>query len=153
MSPVALGLNVLLAVLLLVAVFTGWKLNRKLKGLRDGQASFVKAVQELDVAAARAEAGLKALRAAQEDTHDSLLTRIETARGLINRLEAATERAAVVAPPALAKAAPASQPVAPPLRAQAPAARPLPPRPGAREIDDDLFVDDERPAARGGFRR
>lgn len=102
MSPIALGLDLLLAALLLMALIMGARLNTRLKALRDSQAHFVKAVADLDQAAARAESGLAALRYATEDTHDQLLTRIETARGLIAKLERASldaERALSAAPP------------------------------------------------------
>ena len=136
MSPVALGLDLLLIALLLVAVVIGLKLNKKLKTLRDSQLGFVKAVQELDGAAARAEAGLNALRAVQDQTHDSLLARIETARGLITRLEQAGARVAAPAPtPQLAAAAP-------PVRASAPA-RPADPSP----VRAPAPVQPARPAA------
>jgi len=139
MSPIALGLDILLVTLLVSALVTGWRLNKRLKALREGQAGFVKAVAELDSAAARAEAGLKALREASDTTHDDLLTRIETARGLIARLEAANAAAARLAPPAKPEA---PAPAAPLRRSEArldPRFRPAPPRPGARGVDDDLF--------------
>jgi hypothetical protein len=147
MSPVAVGLDLLLVGLLLTALFVGLKLNVRLKALRDGQVGFIKAVAELDTAAARAEAGLKALRAASEDTHDELLTRIETARGLIVRLEAAAERAQRIAeaapPPAALAASPLiSSPRFEPRSRLQPAA----PRPAPRSLDDDLF--EAAPAAR-----
>ncbi len=89
MSPVAAGLDGLLALLLLLALGLGLKLNTRLKALRDGQAGFAAAVIELNQAAARAEAGLEALKTASESAHDDLLARIETARGLVGRLERA----------------------------------------------------------------
>ena len=89
MSPVAAGLDGLLALLLILALGLGMKLNTRLKTLREGQAGFAAAVLELNQAAARAEAGLVALRTASEAAHDELLTRIETARGLVGRLERA----------------------------------------------------------------
>ena len=88
-SPVAAGLDGLLALLLLLALGLGLKLNTRLKALREGQAGFAAAVIELNQAAARAEAGLEALKLASESAHDDLLTRIETARGLVGRLERA----------------------------------------------------------------
>ena len=89
MSPIAAGMDGLLALLLVLALALGLKLNARLKTLREGQAGFAAAVIELNQAAARAEAGLSALKTASESTHDELLTRIETARGLIGRLERA----------------------------------------------------------------
>ena len=151
MSPVAAGLDLLLVALLIVALIVGLRLNKRLKALRDSQLSFVKAVGELDTAAARAEAGLKALRIASEETHDILLTRIETARGLIARLESASDTAtraaaALTAPDGTTASA---NPVSPPLRFEARpdrpihAPRPLRPAPvAARGLDDDLFESD-----------
>ncbi len=89
MSPVAAGLDGLLTLLLLLALGLGLKLNTRLKALRDGQAGFAAAVIELNQAAARAEAGLQSLKLASESAHDDLLARIETARGLVGRLERA----------------------------------------------------------------
>ena len=93
MSPVSAGLDGLLALLLLLALGLGLKLNARLKTLREGQAGFAAAVIELNQAAARAEAGLVALKAASDTAHDDLLARIETARGLVGRLERAGEQA------------------------------------------------------------
>jgi Domain of unknown function (DUF6468) len=90
MSPIALGLDVLLAALLMSALVLGMRLNGRLKALRDSQASFVEAVADVDQAAARAQAGLADLRSASESTHDQLLTRIETARSLLLKLEHAS---------------------------------------------------------------
>lgn len=149
MSPIGLGLDVLLIGLLLVALTLGLRLNKRLKALREGQAAFVHAVGELDAAASRAESGLKALRAASEDTHDALLTRIETARGLIAKLENATfaaERASAVIPAATAPAAPAPAPAA-----LSRPARPLAPRPVVRGVDEELF--EEAPQRAGAMRR
>ena len=54
MSLIAVALNLLLAVLLVVALGFGWRLERRLKALRDSHAGFAKAVADLDQAAARA---------------------------------------------------------------------------------------------------
>src|SRR4051812_35834856 len=128
MSPISLGLDILLIGLLLVALVVGLRLNKRLKALREGQSHFIAAVGDLDAAAVRAEAGLKALRAASEETHDALLTRIETARALCAKLETATletERARAVAATAslpIARVAPPTPapapPVTPPPRAE-----------------------------------
>ncbi len=93
MNPISLAMDGLLAVLLLTAVAVGVRLNGKLKVLRESQAAFVKAVGDLDLAAARAESGLASLRAATQEAHDQLLARIETARTLSARLDRASEDA------------------------------------------------------------
>src|SRR3954465_10294531 len=109
MSPVSLGLDLLLVVLLICALGVGVRLNRRLSALRAGHQGFANAVGELDAAAARAEAGLAHLRAVADETHDQLLTRIETARGLIAKLDSAAAVAARVAErPERPETAPAS---------------------------------------------
>ena len=135
MSPVSLGLDIFLIALLLAALKVGFDLNRKLKALREGQAGFVTAVAELDAAAARAEAGLKALRAASEDAHDVLLTRIETARALCVKLETGAADAKRVR--AAAPTAPRGESrLDPRFRGEALALnRP----PAVRGLDEDLF--------------
>lgn len=173
MSPIAIGLDLMLITLLLTALVVGLRLNKKLKALREGQASFVKAVSELDTAAARAENALISLRAASEDTHDTLLTRIETARGLIVKLDkasdVATRAAAAIeaAQPAPASPSRAETRLDPRFRSLPPArtsdlappprpsvARPPVARPNVfRNVDDDLFEAPEPMAWRAGDRR
>ena len=94
MSPIALVMNLVLAALLLSALGFGVRLERRLKALRDGQASFAGAVADLDRAARRAEQGLAALRQATEETVDLLAGRIEKARELAARLDGLTADAA-----------------------------------------------------------
>ncbi len=148
MSPVAVGLDILLITLLLTALTVGLRLNKRLKAMREGQDSFVRAVGELDSAASRAESALIALRAASEDAHDELLTRIETARGLIVKLDKATDAASRAATAVQAGAAPAAPAAVPVSRAETrldPRFRSGPTRLSnlrpavARSIDDDLF--------------
>ena len=80
MSPIALAMNLVLALLLLSALGFGWRLERRLKALREGQSNFVAAVADLDRAARRAENGLAELRAATDETMELLSGRIEKAR-------------------------------------------------------------------------
>ncbi|MEO6377408.1 MAG: DUF6468 domain-containing protein [Caulobacteraceae bacterium] len=171
MSPVSLGLDLLLVILLISALAVGIRLNQRLSALRAGHQGFAKAVGELDAAAARAEAGLAHLRAVADETHDQLLTRIETARGLIAKLDSAAavaaraterpERSEPAPAPASSRPlrfAPAPEPVAerrpPPTpfvrgRSSAEDIREaLVPRRGV--ADDDLFEDGPR---RTGGRR
>ena len=77
MSLIALGMNLMLAGLLAAALMMGFRLNGRLKHLRDSHDGFAKAVAELDVAAARAEQGLADLRAATDEATDALADRIE----------------------------------------------------------------------------
>ncbi|MFT4254631.1 MAG: DUF6468 domain-containing protein [Caulobacter sp.] len=94
MSLIAVALQVLLAVLLLVALVFGWRLERKLKALRDAQDGFAKAVADLDNAAQRAEQGLADLRAATDEASEYLADRIEKAKALAVQLDERMTRAA-----------------------------------------------------------
>lgn len=87
MSAVAIGMNLLLAGLLVAALLMGARLNARLKALRESHAGFAKAVADLDAAAARAEQGLADLRAATDEAHDALADRIEKARALSAKLD------------------------------------------------------------------
>ena len=71
MSLVAFAMNGFLAVLLIAALAFGWRLERRLKALRDSHEGFAKAVADLDQAAARAEQGLADLRAATDEAAES----------------------------------------------------------------------------------
>jgi hypothetical protein len=101
MSIVAIGLNLLLAALLLAALAMGFRLNSRLKALKDSHEGFARAVAELDAAAARAEQGLADLRAATDEATDELADRIEKARTLTAKLDrqlSAAEAGPVSAP-------------------------------------------------------
>ena len=87
MSLIAVGMNLMLAGLLAAALLMGFRLNGRLKHLRDSHDGFARAVAELDVAAARAEQGLADLRAATDEAADTLADRIEKARALSMRLD------------------------------------------------------------------
>jgi hypothetical protein len=87
MSIVAIGMNLLLAGLLGAALVMGWRLNQRLKALRDSHDGFATAVRDLNAAAARAEQGLADLRAATDEATDQLADRIEKGRALASKLE------------------------------------------------------------------
>lgn len=158
MSPIALSLDLLLALLLATALVVGVRLNGRLKALKESHANFARSVDELNQAAARAEAGLAALHSASEEVHDSLLARIETARALIAKLErtaSEAERAAAgprsssrspTPSPSLAAIAAMAQPVAAEVFRRRPAAMVAagvaPPiaRRNRSPFDEDLFV-------------
>jgi hypothetical protein len=173
MSVIGIGLNLLLAGLLAVALGMGWRLNRRLAVLRESHEGFTRAVHDLDVAAQRAEQGLADLRAATDEATDLLADRIEKARALAQKLEMLTARA-----PAAQSPAPQRMSAATVVRAQEPdleldrpvdssrlgaligaaraaSARPTPspvplrreppPAPRPRVADDDLF---DEPAGR-----
>ena len=84
----------MLAVLLLLALGFGWRLERRLKALKAGHVDFAKAVADLDRAAMRAATGLAELRAATDESVDLLSSRIERARELTGKLERLNDDAA-----------------------------------------------------------
>lgn len=92
MSLIAFAMNGFLAVLLIAALVFGWRLERRLKALRDSHEGFAKAVAELDQAAARAEQGLADLRAATDEAAETLAVRIERAQALAAQLEERASR-------------------------------------------------------------
>jgi hypothetical protein len=166
MSIVGLALNLLLAGLLVAALGMGWRLNRRLKALRDSHDGFAVAVRELNTAAARAEQGLADLRAATDEAVDLLADRIDKGRALAAKLERLVDHAAVpqrqaqVADPvaerrlgALLAAAREARPErhqpgeraaqseqSRPAERLTPHARPAPPL--RRSVEDDLFDDE-----------
>lgn len=165
MSIVGIAMNLVLAALLAAALGMGWRLNRRLKTLREGQEGFAVAVRELNAAAARAEQGLADLRAASDEAIDLLSDRIEKGRALAAKLEKLTQAA-----PALASRTAELAPVEDADRAQerrlgallaaAREARARPERLVRREpvarprpaFEDDLFEDPDPGDPRGGRR-
>lgn len=84
-------MDALLMLLLAGALAYGVRLDKKLKALRDGQLAFAGAVNELNMAASRAEAALASLRASGQET-DLLHDRIVKARAVKAELEALIAR-------------------------------------------------------------
>jgi len=117
MSLIAIGMNVLLAGLLVAAMVVGVRLNRRLKALRDSHDGFEAAVRELNLAATRAEQGLADLRAATDEATDLLSDRIEKGRALATKLEKLVAAAPELPRAAHPERAPRAMPsVAPPPR-------------------------------------
>lgn len=147
MSPIAIGLDGLLILLLLITLMVGLRLDRRLKGLRGDHAGFAKAVAELDQALARAEGGLKELRAATTEAQTMLASRVKEAHSAAARLDELIAKAALAPVPAPAPAAAAQREV--PLELVRP--RPAPAEPvqldARREVrsrarvDEDLFAE------------
>jgi hypothetical protein len=153
MSIIAIGLNLLLAGLLAAALALGWRLNVRLKALRDSHEGFAKAVAELDAAAARAEQGLADLRAATDEATDTLADRIAKARELSAKLDRQTQagaRAPAESPiRAQALSRPAPREREPTRERDAPRGR-EPLREREREAPLDLELDVERVTHRLG---
>ena len=97
MSPISLSLDLFLVVLLLATLGLGWRLDRRLKGLKASHADFAAAVADLDRAAQRAETGLAQLRGATDEAVDLLAGRIEKGRELALKLEQLTREAGAAA--------------------------------------------------------
>lgn len=147
MSPIAIGLDGLLILLLLITLLVGLRLERKLKGLRADHAGFAKAVGELDQALNRAQGGLKELKAGTAEAHSVLTARVQEARAAASRLEELMAKAAAAPAHAPRREEPA------PLELVHP--RPVPATPPAAEepvrldvrrdarsrarVDEDLF--------------
>jgi uncharacterized protein DUF6468 len=89
MTTVAFALNALLVFLLLAAMMVGFRLERRLRGLRDSHAGFAQAALDLNAAIARAETGLADMRTALTDAEETLTERVDEARAAARKLEAA----------------------------------------------------------------
>lgn len=119
MSPIALILNLLLGGLLVAALALGVRLDRRLRALRDSQAGFIKAVNELDQAAARTHAGLAQWRDATDEARELLHDRIEKAKVQSSLLEKLIRDSASIPEPSR-YAEPVREPARAPTREPAP---------------------------------
>jgi hypothetical protein len=86
MSPIALAIEIVLALLLSACLFYFWRLDRKLAALRSGQDGALAAAAELAQATAQAEAAVRALRATAQESGRDLQARINDARATADRL-------------------------------------------------------------------
>jgi len=137
MSLIAFAMNGFLAVLLIAALVFGWRLERRLKALRDSHEGFAKAVVDLDKAASRAEQGLADLRAATDEAAETLAVRIERAQALAVQLGDLVSR-----------------PLPAPSKAQAPQAAPERPAPRpAREAPPPAAPQTDRRLSAADFER
>jgi hypothetical protein len=85
-SPISLGIEIGLALLLSAALYFCWRLERKLQQLRSGQDGVRAAALELKEAAAHAEAAVRALRTTAQESGRDLQARIDDAKALADRL-------------------------------------------------------------------
>jgi Domain of unknown function (DUF6468) len=83
----ALGFEILLAVLLLVTVFYCWRLDRRLNALRNGQDGMREAVADLIKATSQAEACIQGLRDTAGQSSVELDARITKAQKLAADLQ------------------------------------------------------------------
>lgn len=86
MSPITLGIEIVLALMLAACLFYFWRLDQKLSALRNGQDGIRAAAAELVQATQQAEAAVRNLRATAAETGRDLQARINTARETADRL-------------------------------------------------------------------
>lgn len=86
MTMASLIFEALVAVILVAATVSAWRVDRRLSALRAGNDGVVKAAGELMQAAAQAEAGVRALRAASAEAGEALDARVREARALAAEL-------------------------------------------------------------------
>ncbi|GAN00248.1 hypothetical protein U91I_03913 [alpha proteobacterium U9-1i] len=86
MSPLALTLEGLLALMLAACLFFFWQLDKKLTALRTGQDGVRQAAIELAEATAQAETAVRSLRATAMEAGRDLQARINDARATADRL-------------------------------------------------------------------
>jgi hypothetical protein len=97
MNAIAFCLDLILATLLLAALFVGLRLDRKLKALRDSQSGFMKAIAELDASIVKAQDSLGALKTTAAQAEVAIADRIQDARGITARLDQQSKAAATAA--------------------------------------------------------
>ena len=93
MSMANIIMNVILIGLLIVALWFGRRLDKRLKALCAAHEGFAKAVHELDDAAIRAHNSLKELRSNADESQDLLHGRILAARDVLQKLDLQVARA------------------------------------------------------------
>lgn len=86
MSPIALTLEGVLALMLSACLYFFWRLDKKLGALRSGQDGIRAAAAELAQATAQAEAAVRSLRLTAQETGRDLQARINDARATADRL-------------------------------------------------------------------
>jgi hypothetical protein len=86
MSPIALVLESVLAIMLGACLFYFWRLDRKLNALRTGQDGIRAAAAELVQATTQAEAAIRTLKLAAGESGRDLQARINDARATADRL-------------------------------------------------------------------
>jgi hypothetical protein len=97
MNAIAFCLDLILATLLLAALFVGLRLDRKLKALKDSQASFVGAVADLDASLLKAQDSLATLKTTAAIAESAISDRIQDAKGISARLDQHAKSAATAA--------------------------------------------------------
>jgi hypothetical protein len=86
MSPITLGIEIVLALMLAACLFYFWRLDRKLAALRTGQDGIRAAAAELMQATQAAETAVRNLRLTAQEAGRDLQARINDARSTADRL-------------------------------------------------------------------
>lgn len=86
MSPVTLGIEIVLALMLAACLFYFWRLDRKLAALRTGQDGIRAAAAELVQATQAADMAVRNLRMTAQEAGRDLQARINDARATADRL-------------------------------------------------------------------
>ncbi len=97
MNAIAFCLDLILASLLLAALYVGLRLDRKLKALKESHVGFAGAVAELDAAVVKAQDGLAALKSTANQVETAIADRIQDAKGMTARLDQQTGAAKTAA--------------------------------------------------------
>ena len=97
MNAIAYCLDLVLASLLLAALYVGLRLDRKLKALKDSHAGFAGAVAELDAAIVKAQDGLATLKSTANQVETAISDRVQDAKGMTARLDQQTGAAKTAA--------------------------------------------------------
>lgn len=120
MSPFILIFEGLVAVLMLGAAVMCWRVDRRLKSLRDGQDGLARTIGALNDAVDRARASLAALDRASKESGGELKARVSEARQLADELRILTSAGESRAE-RLASAPRRREPATEPARTRAPA--------------------------------
>ena len=79
-------IDVVVIALVGATIYFAFRLDRRLQGMRNVQSEIAGVIRELNVAAARAEAGIQGLKMAAESSGQQLEERIKNAKGVGDEL-------------------------------------------------------------------
>jgi len=83
MNMFSTTLDILLSSLLVIAILYCWRLDQRLKALRNGKDGMLDAARELQASVADAQAAIHQLRQSAEASGRDLQTRIDEAREMV----------------------------------------------------------------------
>lgn len=91
MGWIEIVINITLAGLLLLAVISNYKLNKRLSTIKEGQAELADLVQKLNNATNQAQVSVEHLRVSGLETEEKLKAEIKKAQSLMDELTLITE--------------------------------------------------------------